>query len=455
MKKLLLVDFDLNIVNSIMEKTDWEIVILVTVNNERVNIFKNNKRIKKILFIDEFYNNDNLEFLEYEDIKKFYYAQLKCENCYNRNIIDYQLGKENYYRGLSLVKKIYTENIIDIVLVCNINHGHTYDCLIVEMAKNLKISCFNIEDMLFNKSIIFNNITNQLLPVNNFNMQYDDSLFYTVDYDNDNLNAFGYNQNYIGNLVRKGAYLIGGYLGIIFLGCIRHLDLRPDRFGVNFLNNLSNYLALKDIKRYLNKISANLDNNSSYIYYSLHFEPEATVAGRSILNSQIIIIKMISQLLPEGWTLYIKEHPHQFKCNTYAFYPFLYNSVIFKSKNFYKEINKIPNVKFLKTEISPALIIKNAKAIATMSGTVALEAAKLNKPVLVFASERTIYNKCKGFYKINSYRNCADAIKDIINEKNVDYSDIDEVCMKYLINNNKNGFNVAIEAIKQVVENDK
>lgn len=40
MKKLLLVDFDLNIVNSIMEKTDWEIVILVTVNNERVNIFK-------------------------------------------------------------------------------------------------------------------------------------------------------------------------------------------------------------------------------------------------------------------------------------------------------------------------------------------------------------------------------------------------------------------------------
>ena len=42
-----------------------------------------------------------------------------------------------------------------------------------------------------------------------------------------------------------------------------------------------------------------------------------------------------------------------------------------------------------------------------MGETVALEAAKLNKSVVVFVPERTIYNKCKGFYKIDSYCNCA------------------------------------------------
>lgn len=447
MKSILLVDCELEYVNSIINQTDWQISVLITMHYADTDGFKGDERIKNILYDTDFDNNDDLKYFDYKDIDYFRFAQLKYENYFNRNFVDYQLGKFNYYRGLPLVKKIFAENEIDCVIICNLNHGLVFDCLVVEMAKYFGIPCFNIEPMLAYKNIIFDNLKNKLVEIDNKTIEYKTSLFYKVE--TDNIKRLCNDDNYVRNVIRKAFYNIGGWLGVEFLSCVSHFDLRPNSYGINFIDRVCHYIMLKILKKKLDKKSTSFNKNNNYIFFALHLEPEATIAGRSKMDSQIMAIKMISEALPQGWILYVKEHPHQFRCNTVTFSLYMYNSIIFKTKRFYNEINKLKNVKIIRTDEDSKQIIKYAKAVATMSGTIALEGAKLNKPVMLFSAERTIYNKCNDFYKINSFEDCQCAIEKIIRGNPVDYSDIDDVFKKYLVDVSEAGKILAIKSIQK------
>lgn len=128
----------------------------------------------------------------------------------------------------------------------------------------------------------------------------------------------------------------------------------------------------------------------NYAYYPLHMEPEVvTMLYAPVYNDQLWVAKQIAKSLPVGYTLYIKEHLAMFG---------------FRTRAFYKELKKIPNVKLISPKKSSFDLIQNAKLITNLTGTVGWEALLLKKPVITFGE--IFYNalsgvrQCKDMYDL-------------------------------------------------------
>ncbi len=118
----------------------------------------------------------------------------------------------------------------------------------------------------------------------------------------------------------------------------------------------------------------------NYAYYPLHMEPEVvTMLYAPIYNDQLWVAKQIAKSLPVGYTLYIKEHLAMFG---------------FRTRAFYKELKKIPNVKLISPTVSSFDLIKDAKIITNLTGTVGWEALLMQKPVITFGD--IFYNVLSG-----------------------------------------------------------
>lgn len=110
--------------------------------------------------------------------------------------------------------------------------------------------------------------------------------------------------------------------------------------------------------------------NNDYFLYPLHFEPEVAIQyyGQVYLN-QIELIRNISNALPLGSKLVIKEHPRSYG---------------FRSNKYYKKIKEINRVVLLKSDISMFEAIKKCKGVFTISGSAGLNAVIQKKPCWVF-----------------------------------------------------------------------
>ena len=123
--------------------------------------------------------------------------------------------------------------------------------------------------------------------------------------------------------------------------------------------------------------------------------------------------------LPKDYVLYVKENPRQFDL-----YPQVNKSYL-RNKNFYNSINKIPNTFLIDTFFDSKELILKSQAVATITGTIGIEAIKLNKPTIYFGD--TWFSLHKNSIKVNDDSSCKDAY-DII--KNIEKNDLAE--------NNKN-----------------
>lgn len=108
-----------------------------------------------------------------------------------------------------------------------------------------------------------------------------------------------------------------------------------------------------------------------YIFLGLHKQPEASVdiCGR-YYEDQLQNIKNLWRALPHGWKLLVKEHT---------------NAIGDRSPDFYKEIQALPNVVLVEETANSYDIIRNAKLVATVTGTIAYEAALMGVPSVTFA----------------------------------------------------------------------
>lgn len=110
--------------------------------------------------------------------------------------------------------------------------------------------------------------------------------------------------------------------------------------------------------------------NEEYALYPLHYEPElATLLLSPFYFDQMALIRHIARSLPLHMKLYVKEHPAM---------------VYRRSRSFYKELLKIPNVKLVSHKIRSFELIQNAKLVTVITGTVGWEACLLGKPVISF-----------------------------------------------------------------------
>ena len=114
-----------------------------------------------------------------------------------------------------------------------------------------------------------------------------------------------------------------------------------------------------------------------YVYYALQVEPESNFQGYSPeYFYQLSAIISLARDLPAGVALVVKEHlPAAGR----------------RPDLFHKQIQLLKNVVFVDVRESGLELARNARAVATINGTVGQEAAVMGKPVITFG-RRNLYN---------------------------------------------------------------
>jgi len=145
------------------------------------------------------------------------------------------------------------------------------------------------------------------------------------------------------------------------------------------------------------------DLSQKYIHVSLQNQPEcSTSAMGDIFVDQILMIKILSQAMPAGWVLYVKENPLQWIAP---------RAQTGRYKGYYEEIAKIKNVVLVSTTLSTFELTDNSQAVATVTGTAGWEAVLRGKPALIFGY--TWYMYCAGMFRISDTDSCRGALQKI------------------------------------------
>lgn len=117
----------------------------------------------------------------------------------------------------------------------------------------------------------------------------------------------------------------------------------------------------------------------NYVYFPLHYEPERTTnPDGGVYHDQMRTIAHLRAVIPSDMKIVVKEHPSMFTPRM--------NGHLGRSPAFYEMISKIKDVHIVSLNNSTASLILGSRFVASITGTVALEAAILGRPSLTFGS---------------------------------------------------------------------
>jgi hypothetical protein len=115
-----------------------------------------------------------------------------------------------------------------------------------------------------------------------------------------------------------------------------------------------------------------------YVLYPIHFQPEAsTLVQAPYYLDQAALIEDMSKSLPVGYQLYVKEHVSNRGRRPLAFY---------------KRLRDTFGVRLLGPDEDTWTLIRDAAAVAVITGTVGWEGLLFGKPVVTFGD--VFYNQC-------------------------------------------------------------
>lgn len=148
------------------------------------------------------------------------------------------------------------------------------------------------------------------------------------------------------------------------------------------------------------------NSNKEYVFYPLHFEPEATLSY--FVNpyvDQSTVIETIARALKTNQILIVKEHPQQL-------------GSLFEDK-FQVVRKRNPNIIYVRGDVSSEEIIQKVNIIVTLTSTAAWEAYIRCKRIIVIGD--VFYDKFKGINKCTLSQ-----LNDIIrNDKFEEFNDDD------------------------------
>lgn len=126
-------------------------------------------------------------------------------------------------------------------------------------------------------------------------------------------------------------------------------------------------------------------DGKKFVLYALHKQPESSidVTGR-YYEDQLLNIRNIWRILPDDWSLVVKEHT---------------NAIGDRSIKFYRSVTAMKNVALVHESIDSHELIRRCSAVFTVSGTIAYEAALLKIPAFTFSS--MFFNGLNGCRKIS------------------------------------------------------
>jgi len=446
---------DISILNTILAHTSFIISTLILDNDRQkaaVLDFINrtgSNRIESVYTNAELDCWDDASGLDYDFINACKPAQLMVENSLTRYTDDYNEKKYVYYMASSFWNLQIKRHPISLIVVDGTQHGGPFDGIPQSIARIKNIPFITYEPMGINSwnRFMFNYTTRQLVQINN--EKFHSIPEYKKNATNDllNINLGKFPEINLEQLPeeQRGEYLLlkevdklWGPLGLELFQAFRNKNfhqrtiIASSAFTTSAYEDLTAYQDFMKTKRFLYAHEKkDVDLKSPYIFYALHFEPEASTQCRLTLESQLAIIKMIAQALPSNWKLYVKEHPHQFLTNTHAFSHGFHTCNLFKTVKYYKRILETPNVVVVSHEYKSEELAKKSVAVAGLVGTIIMETITYKKPILLF-SEVHPGVKIPAILKCFSFDQLKAAMQKLQEGYTPDYSDAEEILNQYV-----------------------
>lgn len=183
--------------------------------------------------------------------------------------------------------------------------------------------------------------------------------------------------------------------------------LKEDQHAPSWLTSklyrrLLNPLRAWQVHRSLDSVYIRADQlpGLDYAFFPLHTEPEVTllVYSRSYLN-QIEVARNLAQSLPVGMQLVVKEHPV---------------SVGKRPVSYYRKLLAIPNVRLADPALDSKTLIEPSRLVATIAGSIGLEALLRCKPVVTLGRTPFGYLPHSMTRYVTHLDNLAVEIKDLL-----------------------------------------
>jgi hypothetical protein len=163
-------------------------------------------------------------------------------------------------------------------------------------------------------------------------------------------------------------------------------------------------LKRKKLLAHYNRLAKKVDLSKPFIFVALQCEPERqTCPVGGVFGHQYLMVNLLSKLAPAGWKIYVKEHVSQFKD-----YQAAERS---KTLDFYDRITALPNVELVPLSVTSFELMDNAKASATVSGSVGWESVVRGKPAFLFG--HSWYRDCEGVFATHTVEACRNALQKI------------------------------------------
>src|SRR3989344_4725508 len=197
------------------------------------------------------------------------------------------------------------------------------------------------------------------------------------------------------------------------LGLLRHrynIALRALRSGrlPSLVLNYVKRTGKDNLKKAYARSAREVDWETPFVYYPLSMQPEtATSPMGGVFHDQILVAEMLAAALPEGWELYVKEHPVQYWLRGKERYSCV------RYPGYYERLARIPRVRLVYYKTNSFELIERASAVATITGTAGWEALLRGKCPLVFGFPS--FRDCPGIFHVYSVESCERAYKEIQN----------------------------------------
>lgn len=423
MKTIILLDRDGETLDYVLSQTDLVILVLVCEKSKNVMdiIAKKPENVLHIVDYNNLLETQSSKCVDYKIIEQMKKYQIDIETMLHRVMLNNPLAKDIYHQHLSFFLEIFQSNPIDYILCCEFNLATPSHLIPFGLGKLFNIPTYSLERFpAYPVTTLFN--FNQLQRV-----EFSKTCYCRVPAEKLMYYKHCSKQKKETNYLKSFLLIGGGAMLVEFASCLIKFSMTKQYLGIrySYFSKLKSLFQLQSIKRFYKKKSSQPDYSAPYIYYSIHMEPEATIIGKTLLESQLTIIKMLSRALPKGWKLYVKEHPHQFMLNTQQTTYFLHNITFFKNKSFYEEIIKLPNTLLIHLQEHPKNLIKHAQAVATIAGTVTLEALFEHKPTILFSAQTSLFGKLANVLSVKDTKSLQQAIKKIENNE-LEKIDIEE-----------------------------
>jgi len=194
------------------------------------------------------------------------------------------------------------------------------------------------------------------------------------------------------------------------------------------LDNISLTVKRRVRSSFMQKnLAKTVDLNVPYVYFPMNIEEELSILHYSpFYTNQIEVVRHVARSIPVDYNLYVKEH---------IFAEFRgWHSI-----SEYKEIIELPNVTLIHPLYPSENLIKHSKLVITIRGTASFDAARENKPSIIFGNAP--FSILPSVYKVHSIDELPKLIRTVlktpvdssylnryiklIDEKSVDFSMMD------------------------------